>query len=109
MIKITFYKNKKNEYIGFQLKGHAGFAEYGQDIVCAAVSALSINTVNSIESLTNDKIEVKTDEELGLLSLKFLSPVSLGAKILIDSLSLGIKGIIEDNNTEYISVTFEEV
>lgn len=109
MIKVTFYQNKKKEYVGFQLKGHAGFAEYGQDIVCAAVSALSINTVNSIESLTDDEIEVKTDEKLGLLSLKFLSPVSSGSQILIDSLSLGIKGILEDNNTEYISVTFEEV
>lgn len=109
MIRVTFYKNKKNEYLGFQLKGHAGFAEYGQDIVCAAVSALSINTVNSIDSLTDDKIKVKTDEKKGFLSLKFLSPVSSGSEILLDSLSLGIKGIIEDNNTEYISVTFEEV
>ena len=36
--------------------GHAGYAEEGQDIICAAVSALIVNTVNSVETLTEDLI-----------------------------------------------------
>jgi len=34
MIKITIYQNHSNVYYGFRMKGHAGFAAYGSDIVC---------------------------------------------------------------------------
>ena len=47
MITITVKKRNGN-YLEFVSKGHAGYAEEGQDIVCAAVSVLVINTVNSL-------------------------------------------------------------
>ena len=40
MIHITIFENEKNECIGFQTEGHAGYAESGEDIVCAAASVL---------------------------------------------------------------------
>ena len=52
MIKISFFTNDDNEITGFDFSGHAGFAESGNDIVCAAVSALVFTTVNSIDQLT---------------------------------------------------------
>ncbi|MFR1298730.1 MAG: ribosomal-processing cysteine protease Prp [Blautia massiliensis (ex Durand et al. 2017)] len=52
---ITIKVRKKNgSYEEFISKGHAGYAEAGQDIVCAAVSALIITTVNSLEKFTDD-------------------------------------------------------
>ena len=36
------------------IKGHAGYAEEGYDIICAAVSALTVNTINSIEQFTEE-------------------------------------------------------
>lgn len=39
------------------LTGHAGYAEKGKDIVCAAVSALFFSTVNSITDYTAAEIE----------------------------------------------------
>ena len=50
MITITVKKRNGN-YLEFVSKGHAGYAEEGQDIVCAAVSVLVINTVNSLEDI----------------------------------------------------------
>ena len=44
MIKVIFYKDSDDCYTGFQVKGHAGFAAYGKDIICAGVSVLAINT-----------------------------------------------------------------
>ena len=35
MTKVTIYKNVKNECVGFKALGHAGYAEEGEDIVCA--------------------------------------------------------------------------
>ncbi|MEE1514378.1 MAG: ribosomal-processing cysteine protease Prp [Christensenellaceae bacterium] len=42
---------------GFIITGHAGYAEPGKDIVCAAVSALLQAFIASIEELTHDKIK----------------------------------------------------
>ena len=109
MIKVTFYKGSQGGYVGFCLKGHAGYAEAGQDIVCAAVSALCINTVNSIEAFTGDAIRVEADEKSGMLRLKFTEGISRESKLLIDSLKLGLEGIEQDNNAEYISVITREV
>ena len=61
MIKVTFYKNSDGSYAGFQSLGHAGYSEHGSDIICAAVSVLVINTINSITELTDDDIEVEAD------------------------------------------------
>ena len=47
MINVIVYKDVKGLIEGFSLKGHAGYAEYGSDIVCSAVSMLTINTLNS--------------------------------------------------------------
>ena len=42
-------KKENGHYKSFHINGHAMYAEAGSDIVCAAVSALVINTINSIE------------------------------------------------------------
>ena len=53
MIKAVFY-TKNNTYFGFKISGHADYGCCGKDVVCAGVSALVINTINSIEKFTND-------------------------------------------------------
>ena len=39
MIEITVYRNQNNLYTGFDCIGHAGYANAGEDVVCAGVSA----------------------------------------------------------------------
>ena len=47
MITVTFsYSEKKLN--GFEIKGHSGYADVGQDVVCAAVSSAAYLTVNTI-------------------------------------------------------------
>ena len=41
---------------GLTVDGHAGYAEIGNDIICAAVSALTQGLVHSLKALTNDEI-----------------------------------------------------
>jgi uncharacterized protein YsxB (DUF464 family) len=40
LLEITFFRDGEGRFAGFAARGHADFAEYGQDIVCAAVSAI---------------------------------------------------------------------
>ena len=109
MIKATIYRNKKGAYKGFNLSGHAEYDIKGKDIICAAVSALVINTINSIERLTVDEPKVKSKEKSGMIDVKFKTEVSPETNILIDSLVLGLTGIRDDNNESYLQITFEEV
>ena len=109
MIHVTIYKNHDQEYEGFDSIGHAGYAQAGEDIVCAGVSALVLNTVQSIEAFTHDKYEVKTEEESGLVSFRFQEAASDAGRLLLKSLFLGLQGIQEFYGDEYISVLCKEV
>ena len=69
MIRINI--NYEDNYIKkITLKGHADYAEYGYDIVCAAVSATYICTVNSIISLFEEKsIEVLSKDDTQIINI----------------------------------------
>lgn len=110
MIKATFFNDSSGIIRGFSLIGHAEYAEYGSDIVCAGVSTLAINTINSIKQLTNDSIVYNIDEDTGLLTMTFDSDVSDKSKLLIDSLILGLQGIVNEyNDNTYLKILFKEV
>jgi uncharacterized protein YsxB (DUF464 family) len=109
MIQITFYKNSIGDYIGFKSLGHAGYAESGHDIVCAGVSVLVINTINSLETFTQDEIKLKIDEKKGLIEFRFVNPITKEGTLLMNSLELGLKGIRQDYNDGYIRLKFKEV
>lgn len=52
MIQVTIVRNAAdNAILSFSIKGHAKYANLGQDIVCAGVSAVTIGTVNAAEKL----------------------------------------------------------
>ena len=110
MIKATFYQKSDRSYAGFRVRDHAGAAEAGEDIVCAAVSALVTNTVNSLEELTDDDFTVQTDESSAIIELSFTDRPSPEADLLMRSLAIGLTSIeSEPNYQTYIDVIFEEV
>ena len=106
MINITVKKRNGN-YLEFVSKGHAGYAEEGQDIVCAAVSALIITTVNSLEKFTDDKFDVQ--EKDGFVSIHFRNDLSERGMLLMDSLLLGLTEIAGSYNNRYLTVKVKEV
>ena len=55
MIKVI----KKNKVI--EISGHAGYDEFGKDIVCASVSGVIMTTVNSIMNIDNSSISYMDD------------------------------------------------
>ena len=110
MFHVTVYENKKKEYVGFQTEGHAGYAEAGQDIVCAAASMLVINTINAIELYTKDETSMVSDDISGIIEYEIKDRPSKEAQLLMKTLVLGLKQMADDENyAEYIDLTFEEV
>lgn len=102
MITIEIRKSKSG-YTGFSSKGHAGYAEEGYDIICAAVSVLTVNTINSIEKLTDDAFQAEAAD--GMVRWKFTElPISKEAELLMDSLCLGLEDIQETYGKKYIKI-----
>ena len=71
MITINIKRNDKNEIIKFSLSGHAGFAKSGNDIVCAAVSAITNMIIIGFEKLNINPRFEKNDD--GFLSFELPS------------------------------------
>ncbi len=40
MLRVTFYEDSRSRLSSFSAEGHASFADYGNDVVCAAASAI---------------------------------------------------------------------
>ena len=62
MTTITFYKTN-GIYYGFEEQGHTGFAESGDDILCSALSAMTMLIINAIEVSYASSVDYTIDEE----------------------------------------------
>lgn len=98
MIEISL--NYSDGYItSVKAIGHANRRpENEEDAVCAAVSALMINTYNSLEKIANAKLSKETNKELGLFNFKLDSTPDDKTQLLMKSLELGLKEISDNEN-----------
>ena len=108
MIKTTFYKNSNDKIIGFSVNGHAGYANSGRDIICAGVSTLTINTINSVEAFTDNVYKTDVDES-GSIKFRFTGDSDEKGQLLMQSLELGMLGIMKDYGKKYVEVHYKEV
>ena len=107
MTHITVYRTNQLP-VGIRVEGHAGYADAGADIVCAGISVLTINFINSVESFTDDKFEVNSDEEGAVIDFKFTDVPSDKSRLLFDSLVLGLRDL-QNENKDFISLDSKEV
>ena len=105
MIKVSVRKSD-DLITGFTINGHSGFADKGKDIVCAAISVLAINAVNSIESFTGVKPYV--DESDGFLDVRFEKYSDEKVRLLLDSMVLGMQGVMEEYGKEFVDIDFAD-
>lgn len=90
MIQITLHQ-KGGVLSGFECRGHAGYAEAGRDIVCAAISALTITCANALETVAGVKPLVQAAEGQMLLAL----PKGAGrdAQVILLTLRQGLRDL----------------
>ncbi len=110
MITVTVYKNQAGAYRGFMCMGHAEYAKKGQpDVLCAAVSTLTIAVNNSLEALAGEKIHSTVNEETGFLKCDFESVLQEKAIFLMDFLVFSLEQLSREYGGRYLQVKFEEV
>ncbi|SRR6056297_1645859 len=99
MIKAIFYTTSNDKHIDqFQIEGHADYAEYGKDIVCAAVSALTITIINSMIQILDVKIDYKENDGIIICKLPLVQDIVLDAKLqlLVQTLIMGLREISKE-------------
>ncbi|OON93004.1 MAG: hypothetical protein ATN31_07285 [Candidatus Epulonipiscioides saccharophilum] len=107
MINIKLYFKDENLF-QFKISGHADYARSGSDIVCAGVSVLALNTINSIETFLEEPMYInEKDEKKGILDCTFPN-IKRGlckpeVMILLKSMSYGLEEL-QKNYPKNISV-----
>ena len=109
MTTVIIRKSGQDEYKGFTCMGHAGYGKFSKDIVCAAISVLVINTVNSLEELAKENIAYTSNAETGFIQCTFHEKPSAQGTLLMDSLVLGLSHIEKEYGNKFLKLTFEEV
>ena len=61
MTKVVFFRSG-GVFYGFEEQGHTGFAEEGNDILCAALSAMTMLIINTVEVAYASDVEYTIDE-----------------------------------------------
>lgn len=84
-----------------EIDGHAGYAESGMDIVCAAVSVLAQNLISSLEGLTEDAFESQAGR--GHINIEF-GNLSEQGSLLVDSFFIGICAVANAYGPEYVQI-----
>ena len=106
-MKVTVFRDADHKTYGFQVSGHSEYNPGHEDILCAAVSALATNCVNSIETFTDDEpLYLAVNEKEGFMHYK-LKTVSDRSRLLLDSFVLGVKSL-EASYGKFIQIQYEE-
>ena len=108
MTTVTFTLNADNKIIGFKSEGHSGFARRGKDIVCASISVLTINTINSLEKIAHVETVVNTDAKTAAMECILKDSPNVQTETLFRSLELGVIGIHENYGSKYCNVIYKE-
>ena len=105
MISVTLRRNQKGRLYGFTVQNH------GNTDVCAAVSLFTLNTVNSIESFTNEPFTCDYNPDGGFLDVELPQikegSESLEADLLLEAMELGLKAV-KENYSDEIEIAFHQ-
>lgn len=86
---------------GITVDGHAGYAETGKDVICAAVSVLTQGLVHSLEALTDDEISYHIAN--GHIDINYKNLSDKGC-ILVDSFFIAVSDIQNAYGNQYVQI-----
>ena len=100
---------------GIEIKGHAGYAKPGKDIVCAAVTILIYTLLQSLGDLTDAEFEDNIPESIGANNTTNNDDLPFGdvvikygnlsekAQALVDSFFVGVR-LIADEYPKHVAI-----
>ena len=115
MTRIVFYKTD-GVFYGFEEHGHTGYGEAGDDVLCAALSSMTMLILNAIEVAYASDIDYTIDEKT--TDIKLIAKGALPQYEDDDKKRYAVSGLIMayyyqlndlvEEYYEYLSVEVEE-
>jgi len=107
MIRADFFVLPDGGINGFQIEGHANYAEAGMDIICSAVSSaafMALNTVTDVLHVTPFTLRA----EEGFILLRVENRDISVCKDIFEGLKIHLQNL-EEQYKDYICVRYMEV
>jgi len=111
MTTITFYKSE-GFYYGFEEIGHTGYGESGDDVLCAALSSMTMLLINAIEVSYASSVDYVIDEKT--TDIKVIAKSALPKYESDEKKQYAVSGLIQayyfqlmdllEDNYEYLDV-----
>ena len=104
MTRCEFF-TEGDRITGFSISGHSGYAEAGQDIVCAAISAVVTMAEATINDVCGAKAKVRVKDEQARITLTL--PVSCDEEETVQAVLAGMMVTLcsmRDDYPDYIEV-----
>ena len=104
MTRCEFF-TEDDRITGFSVSGHSGYAEAGQDIICAAISAVVTMAEATINDVCGAKAKVRVKEEDARVTLTL--PVSCDEEESVQAVLAGMMLTLmslRDDYPDYIEV-----
>jgi uncharacterized protein YsxB (DUF464 family) len=106
MTGVKFYSNSGGELLGFESAGHSGYADKGQDILCAYVSSSVLMAANTITEVLH--INAKIEEGDAYLRLRLNPHSAEVCAPILQGLLLHLT-TLEEQYPNYLKITTTEV
>ena len=107
MTTVTFGKHN-GQIVSVECQGHTGWAESGQDIVCAALSAMVQSCALGLLQVVGIKAKYHTDDKTGYLKL-VLPELDPNTRHDADVLLVTLQKSVEDLSQDYHQYVKSEV
>ena len=104
MTRVTFYR-RDGIFYGFEEIGHSGFADAGDDILCAALSAMTMLVVNTIEVSFETDVQYLIDEEKAKITVTSLGALPDYAED--EKMQYAVSGVLKGYYNELMDLTEE--
>ena len=104
MTRCEFF-TEEDRITGFSISGHSGYAEAGQDIVCAAITAIVTMAEATITDVCGAQAKVRVKQEDAKISLTL--PVSCDEEESVQAVLAGMMLTLcslRDDYPDYIEV-----
>ncbi|KAB7667323.1 ribosomal-processing cysteine protease Prp [Bacillus sp. B1-b2] len=109
MIDITINKSDTGLIDSFTISGHALFANRGDDIVCAGVTAVSFGSINAVISLTGITPSIKQGKDGGYLKCTIPENIPKETRekiqLLLEGMVVSLETIERDYG-KYVAITY---
>jgi uncharacterized protein len=106
MIRIDVARDQAEQLQRIAIRGHADSGPFGEDLVCAAVSGISIGMTNAVERMC--ELQLTTKDESGDLELTMPSvadeTVRERMQLLLEAMLLALADVA-DAYPDFVQIT----